>query len=110
MQSAARAPMCIRLLSLHPPYQNGPVNALNELEYIKGRIFANIWPPHNIVIIEPTSGSVTGWINLSGLLGNGQINDSVDVLNGIAYDAESNRMFVPGKLWPRLFEIVPVAK
>jgi glutamine cyclotransferase len=90
--------------------KNGPVNKLNELEYINGKLFANVWGTANIVIIEPVDGSVTGWIDLSGLLNTGYYNNHVDVLNGIAYDAKTGRMFVTGKLWPLLFEIIPAAK
>lgn len=90
--------------------ENGPVNMLNELEYIKGRIFANVWRTDNIAIIDPGDGSVTGWIDLSGLLDAGYYNNSPDILNGITYDAERDRMFVTGKLWPLLFEIITVVK
>ncbi len=90
--------------------KNGPVNKLNELEYINGKLLANVWGTANIVIIEPVDGSVTGWIDLSGLLDTGYYNNHVDVLNGIAYDAKTGRMFVTGKLWPLLFEIIPAAK
>jgi len=90
--------------------ENGPVIMLNELEYIKGRIFANVWGTDNIAIIDPGDGSITGWLDLSGLLDAGYYNNSTDVLNGITYDAESDRMFVTGKRWPLLFEIVMTAK
>ena len=83
-----------------------PVKGLNELEYIKGKIYANMWPSNWIAIISPDTGSVVGAINLKGLL---QENDTqghrVDVLNGIAYDAKADRLFVTGKWWPKLFEI-----
>jgi glutaminyl-peptide cyclotransferase len=85
-----------------------PVQGLNELEYINGEIFANMWPTNWIVIISPDSGEVIGTANLQGILdqvdGQGS-HDVVDVLNGIAYDASDNRLFVTGKLWPWLFEI-----
>jgi glutaminyl-peptide cyclotransferase len=85
-------------------YGGSPVANLNELEFVEGEIYANIWPTNWIVRIAPQSGEVTGWINLEGLLGaNGT--DAVDVLNGIAYDARRHRLFVTGKLWPSLFEI-----
>jgi glutamine cyclotransferase len=86
--------------------ENGPVNMLNEMEYIGGKIYANVWATDNIAIIDPDDGSITGWIDLSGLRGAGNNRNSRDVLNGIAYDAEAGRMFVTGKLWPQLFEIV----
>ncbi|NLW55741.1 MAG: glutaminyl-peptide cyclotransferase [Firmicutes bacterium] len=85
---------------------NRPVANLNELEYIKGQIFANIWQTDQIAIIDPDSGQVTGWLDLTGLL-DPQTNkgQTVDVLNGIAYDPDGDRIFVTGKFWPRLFEI-----
>ena len=85
--------------------ENGPVNRLNELEYIKGEIYANIWQTDNIAIISPETGKITGWINLQGLLDIKDIFGPVDVLNGIAYDDEMDRLFVTGKLWPKIFEI-----
>ena len=83
-----------------------PVKGLNELEYINGMIYANLWPSSWIAIISPDSGEVTGRINLSGILDEAGIQDRrVDVLNGIAFDPSGDRLFVTGKLWPRLFEI-----
>ena len=90
--------------------ENGPVNMLNELEYIKGKIFANVWGTNDIAIIDPGDGSIIGWLDLSGLLDADYYNSSTDVLNGIAYDAEKDRVIVTGKRWPLLFEIVTVAK
>jgi len=78
---------------------------LNELEYIKGEIYANIWQTDRIARIDPQSGRVTAWVNLSGLLSPEDLARPVDVLNGIAYDEASDRLFVTGKLWPKLFEI-----
>ncbi len=83
----------------------GPVTRLNELEYVQGEIYANVWQTDYIARIDPGTGKVVGWIDLSGLLGPEDRNEPVDVLNGIAYDAENNRLFVTGKLWPKLFEI-----
>ena len=84
---------------------NGPVGKLNELEYIKGEIYANVWKTERIARIAPDTGKVTGWIDLEGiLLQEGPIKP-VDVLNGIAYDAEKDRLFVTGKLWPKVYEI-----
>ena len=80
---------------------------LNELEYINGEIYANIWRSDMIARIDPTSGEVLGWIDLAGLLGD-DATGSEDVLNGIAYDSEGDRLFVTGKLWPKLYEIVLV--
>jgi glutaminyl-peptide cyclotransferase len=90
--------------------ENGPVAALNELEYIRGEIFANIWQTDRIARIDPTTGAVTGWIDLSGLLPPAERTPNSDVLNGIAYLPEGDRLFVTGKRWPKLFEIrlVPV--
>jgi glutamine cyclotransferase len=84
---------------------NLPVNELNELEYINGEIYANIWHDNRIVTIDPQTGRITGWIDLNGLLPPGDVQDDEAVLNGIAYDQAGNRLFVTGKLWPRLFEI-----
>jgi glutamine cyclotransferase len=83
---------------------NGPVERLNELEYVKGEIFANVWQTERIARISPKDGRVTGWIDLSGLLTQAE-RAGTDVLNGIAYDAAGDRLFVTGKLWPRVFEI-----
>ena len=89
---------------------NGPVERLNELEYIKGEIYANVWKSERIARIAPTTGKVTGWIDLEEiLLQEGPIKP-VDVLNGIAYDAEKERLFVTGKLWPKVYEIKLIEK
>ncbi len=84
---------------------DGPVKRLNELEYIQGEIYANVWQTNRIARIAPGTGQVTGWIKLGGLLSEEDRSERVDVLNGIAYDAENDRLFVTGKLWPKLFEI-----
>ena len=81
-----------------------PVQELNELEYVKGEILANVWKTERIARIDPKSGTVTGWIDLAGLLTPSE-RASADVLNGIAYDAGADRLFVTGKWWPRVFEI-----
>jgi glutamine cyclotransferase len=86
-----------------------PVDNLNELEFVKGEVLANVWQTDNIVRIEPKSGRVLGWIDLSGLLTPGE-RAAAEVLNGIAYDAAGDRLFVTGKLWPKLFEIKLVAR
>jgi len=86
------------------------VRQLNELEYIKGEIFANIWQTDRIARIDPQTGKVTGWLNLGGLLSPEDRRLPVDVLNGIAYDEAGDRLFVTGKLWPKLFEIRLVAR
>jgi glutaminyl-peptide cyclotransferase len=82
------------------------IERLNELEMIRGEIWANVWQTDYIVRISPKEGRVLGWINLKGLLGAPLAKLGPDaVLNGIAFDAQKNRIFVTGKLWPRLFEI-----
>jgi glutamine cyclotransferase len=80
-----------------------PVAQLNELEFVKGEIYANVWYTDRIARISPATGHVIGWIDLSGLKPGGTSADAV--LNGIAYDAAGDRLFVTGKLWPQLFEI-----
>jgi glutaminyl-peptide cyclotransferase len=82
-----------------------PVTQLNELEYIQGVVYANVWQTDRIVMINPENGEVTGWIDLSGLLQTQNYTGQTDVLNGIAYDSQLDRLFVTGKLWPYLFEI-----
>lgn len=81
-----------------------PVPQLNELEYIDGAVYANVWQTDRIAVIDPGSGNVCSWIDLTGL--NTQPRSSQDdVLNGIAFDADARRLFVTGKRWPTLFEI-----
>ncbi len=82
-----------------------PVDRLNELEYIKGEIFANVWGTDYVVRIDPASGKVTGVIDFSGLLAAADRGVGTDVLNGIAYDGATDRLFVTGKRWPKLFEV-----
>jgi glutaminyl-peptide cyclotransferase len=82
-----------------------PVKELNELEYIHGEIYANIWYSNKIARISPETGRVLAWIDLSGIIPASELHDSGAVLNGIAYDARHDRLFVTGKLWPKLFEI-----
>lgn len=85
--------------------RDGPVSRLNELEYVQGEIYANVWKTDRIARISPQTGEVVGWIDLEGLLRPEDRNSRIDVLNGIAYDAKNDRLFVTGKLWPKLFEI-----
>jgi glutaminyl-peptide cyclotransferase len=86
-----------------------PVVNLNELEWVKGEIYANVWLTNRIARIDPASGHVIGWIDLDGLFDINQLPDpGNDVLNGIAYDAAHDRLFVTGKRWPTLFEITLV--
>ena len=83
----------------------GSVESLNELEYVEGEVYANVFQTNRIAKINPKTGKVVGWIDLNGILGEEDRRRPVDVLNGIAYDAEKKRLFVTGKLWPKLFEI-----
>jgi glutaminyl-peptide cyclotransferase len=87
-----------------------PVTYVNELECVRGEIYANVWQTDRIIRISPTDGRVLGWVNLTGLLGLADRLDNTDVLNGIAYDALGDRLFVTGKFWPKLFEIKIVPK
>jgi glutamine cyclotransferase len=89
-------------LSVHDGSQ--PVERLNELEWVHGEIYSNVWQTDRIARISPTDGKILGWIDLSGLL-TGADRAGADVLNGIAYDSIGDRLFVTGKLWPKLFEI-----
>ncbi len=81
------------------------VKELNELEFVRGEIYANVWHSNRIARISPKDGTVVGWIDLSGLLPVSQMVNAESVLNGIAYDAEHDRLFVTGKQWPAVFEI-----
>ena len=83
----------------------GPVMNLNELEYVRGEIYANVWRTSRIARIDPQTGKVIGWIELKGILGSEDQSELISDLNGIAYDAKNDRLFVTGKLWPKLFEI-----
>ncbi len=88
-----------------------PVLNLNELEWVRGELYANIWQKDVIARISPADGRVLGWIDLTGILSaEDRSRQQVDVLNGIAYDVLGNRLFVTGKLWPKLFEIKLVPK
>ena len=82
-----------------------PVEEINELEYVKGEIYANIWHQNRVARIDPRDGRVAGWVDLSGLLKSGEVTNEEAVLNGIAYDEQGDRLFVTGKLWPKVFEI-----
>jgi glutamine cyclotransferase len=87
-----------------------PVKQLNELEYVRGEVYANVWHTDRIARISPKTGQVTGWIDLRGLMSTVYALDAEAVLNGIAYDPVNNRLFVTGKLWPKLFEIAVVPR
>jgi glutaminyl-peptide cyclotransferase len=87
-------------------FEGKPVHNVNELEWVKGEIYANVWETNLIVRIDPKDGNVVGVINLAGLLSSAdQVSGPDSVLNGIAYDAKGDRLFVTGKNWPKLFEI-----
>ena len=93
---------------IHVTDNGEPVDNLNELEYIHGEIYANIWNTNRIARISPRTGNVIRWIDLTGLLPQPEMQDDNAVLNGIAYDEKGDRLFVTGKLWPKLFEIKEV--
>ncbi len=82
-----------------------PVDRINELEYVHGEIYANIWHKDRVARIEPQTGRVVGWIDLTGLRALSDAKDNEAVLNGLAYDESKDRLYVTGKLWPKLFEI-----
>jgi len=82
-----------------------PLTNLNELEYIKGEIYANVWQTPLVVRINPADGKLLGTVDLTGLLPISDYDPHTDVLNGIAYDPDGDRLFVTGKCWPKLFEI-----
>lgn len=85
--------------------QGVPVQQLNELEFVKGKICANVWQTNSIAQIDPETGKVAAWIDLDELWAYMDLSRPIDVLNGIAYDPQKDRLFVTGKLWPKLFEI-----
>jgi glutaminyl-peptide cyclotransferase len=89
---------------------SAPVAQLNELEFVEGEIFANVWHSDRIARISPQTGEVVGWIDLTGLLSLPQRSDPDAVLNGIAYNPQGKRLFVTGKLWPAIFEIQVIPK
>lgn len=82
-----------------------PVEKLNELEWVKGVLYANVWESNQLVRIDPATGHVTGWVELGGLLSPADRAGQIDVANGIAYDAAHDRLFVTGKYWPAMFEV-----
>lgn len=82
-----------------------PISLINELEYIDGKIYANIWRSNKIISIDPDTGKVVNWYDLSGLQKEARGKNKIDVLNGIAFDKQNDRFFVTGKFWPKLFEI-----
>ena len=86
------------------------IRDLNELEWVNGEIYANVWQTNFIARISPASGRVLGWVDLTGLLSPEEQRGGADVLNGIAYDPAGRRLFVTGKLWPKVFQIQVVPK
>ena len=90
---------------LHVSIDGKPLKKLNELEIVKESIYANVWRTDQVVIISPVTGRVEGIVNLAGLLDKAESSLTANVLNGIAYDAAADRLFVTGKFWPKLFEI-----
>src|SRR5262249_41671776 len=97
-----------RRITVHEGLQSVP--ELNELECVHGEIYANVWQTDRIARISPADGRVVGWIDLAGLLAPAERESADAVLNGIAYDTLGDRLFVTGKLWPKLFEIRVVPK
>jgi glutamine cyclotransferase len=93
----------IKTIAVHDT--TGPVRNINELEFVNGEIYANIMPSNRIACINPKTGKIRAWIDLSDILQSVKVSSGVDVLNGIAYDSESDRLFITGKLWPVVFEI-----
>ena len=89
---------------------DAPVANINELEYINGKIYANVFMTDFISIIDPKSGMVEGWLDLTGILDKKSLDRPVDVLNGIAYNKKNNTLFVTGKYWPYIFEIQMIQK
>lgn len=86
-------------------FQGEEIHNLNELEYIRGQVFANIWQTDDVVRIDPETGEVLGWIDLSGILPEEERHETTNVLNGIAYDPKGDRLFITGKRWSKLYEI-----
>lgn len=90
---------------LRVTYHGHPVTQLNELEYIHGKIYSNVWMTNRIAIISPQTGHVLHWIDLAGILPLPEVRDSNAVLNGIAWNPATHQLLVTGKLWPRIFQI-----
>ncbi len=100
-------PETFREIGRLPVHDEGrAVPRLNELEYVRGEVYANVWQSDRVARISPETGAVLGWIDLAGLLSAADLRHPVDVLNGIAYDPGRERLFVTGKWWPKLFEII----
>jgi len=82
-----------------------PIYRINELEFVKGNIYANIWQSNKVAIIDPGTGQILAWLDLTDILKQEDICQKVDVLNGIAYDMKNEYLFITGKLWPKIFQI-----
>lgn len=91
-------------------WQGRPVRQLNELEYVRGEVLANIWHSDLIARIDPASGAIKGFIDLTAVTASLRLSDTEAVLNGIAYDAQADKLYVTGKDWPKLFEIALPAR
>jgi glutaminyl-peptide cyclotransferase len=87
-----------------------PIPNVNELEYIEGEVWANVWQTERIARIDPRNGQVTSWVDFTGLLKPSERTPDIDVMNGIAYDAQRKRIFVTGKRWPKVYQIQPVER
>jgi glutamine cyclotransferase len=88
----------------------GPINEINELEYIDGKLYANVWQTNNIIVVDPKTGAVLEKIDLTNLYPQNKRSLTADVLNGIAYDAKGKRIFITGKKWPHLYQVEFVKK
>jgi glutaminyl-peptide cyclotransferase len=91
--------------TIHVTDQGAPVADLNELEWVKGEIFANVWKKNVVARVDPVTGAVRSWVNFAHILPASDANLRIDVFNGIAYDAQGDRLFVTGKYYPKLFEV-----
>ena len=91
--------------TVHVHDDNGPVNNINELEYVNGMIWANIYTTKQIIKIDPATGAVTGKMDFSNLPGSDSIPGRTDVLNGIAYDSTAKTLYITGKRWPKMYEL-----
>jgi len=99
-------PTTFKVLRTISVFHHGqPLRQLNELEYVRGEIYANVWQTNTVARIDPTTGQLLGTVDFSGLLTAEDYRLHPDVLNGIAYDATGDRLFITGKLWPKLFEV-----
>lgn len=91
-------------------YGGEEVTSFNELEYIEGKVYANIWQTDSVAVIDPSTGDVVSWIDLTGIRNELDTTEGIDVLNGIAYDGETGKIYVTGKHWPNLFEVQFIPK